>query len=126
MSAASQYLLLFYRSEEAWDEMPEAERKSMVGEYFAIVEELRARGSYVTGEPLQPVTTATTVRVREDDVVMTDGPFAETKEQLGGYFLIEAASLAEACEWAGKVPAARYGSVEVRPVVPARVAVEAG
>jgi hypothetical protein len=126
MSAAAQYLLLFYRSEESWDEMPDAEQKAIVGEYFALVDELQARGGYVTGAPLQSVATATTVRVREDEVVMTDGPFAETKEQLGGYFLIEAASLAEACEWAAKAPAARYGSVEVRPVVPAPVAVEAG
>jgi hypothetical protein len=121
MSAAGQYLLLFYRPEADWDELTEAERKAIVGEYFALVDELRAKGSYVTGAPLQPVTTATTVRVREDEVVMTDGPFAETKEQLGGYFLIEAGSLEEACAVAGKVPAARYGSVEVRPVVPARV-----
>jgi len=126
MSAAGQYLLLFYRPEESWDELPEEDRKAIVGEYFALVEDLRVKGCYVTGAPLQSVTTATTVRVRDDEVVMTDGPFAETKEQLGGYFLIEAESLEEASAVAARVPAARFGSVEVRPVVPARVAVEAG
>jgi hypothetical protein len=126
MTAATQYLLLFYRSEDDWDAMSEEEHKTIVGEYLALHEELREKGIWVAGAPLQSITTATTVRVRDDEVVMTDGPFAETKEQLGGYFLIEAASPAEAREWAAKVPAARYGSVEVRPVVSARVAVEAG
>jgi hypothetical protein len=126
MSAPGQYLLLFYRPEEALDELPDEERKAIIGEYVALGDELRAKGSYVTGAPLQSVTTATTVRIRDDEVVMTDGPFAETKEQLGGFFLIEAASLDEASAVAARVPAARFGSVEVRPVVPARVAVEAG
>jgi hypothetical protein len=126
MSASGQYLLLFYRPEQAWNELSEEERNSIGGEYNALHEELREKGIWVTGAPLQSVTTATTVRVRDDEVVMTDGPFAETKEQLGGYFLIEAGSLEEASAVAARVPAARYGSVEVRPVVPARVAVEAG
>ena len=121
MSAAGHYLLLFYRLEDDWDGLSDEERKTITGEYFALVDELRSNGTYLTGAPLQSVTTATTVRVREDEVVMTDGPFAETKEQLGGYFLIEAGSLEEASAIAARVPAARYGSVEVRPVVPARV-----
>jgi hypothetical protein len=121
MSAAGQYLLLFYRPESDVEEMSEEERRANVGEYMALAEELRARGRYLTGAPLQPVATATTVRVRDDEVIMTDGPFAETKEQLGGYFLVEAGSLEEACAVAGRVPAARYGAVEVRPLVPARV-----
>jgi hypothetical protein len=121
VSPAAQYLLLFYRPEDSVAALSEEERKATVGEYFALAEELRAKGSYVTGAPLQPVATATTVRIRDDEVVMTDGPFAETKEQLGGYFLIEAGSLEEACAVAARVPAARFGSVEVRPLVPARV-----
>src|SRR5204863_9684263 len=126
MSASGRYLLLFYRPEQDWDELPEEERNSVVREYLALHEELREKGVWVTGAPLQSVTTATTVRVRDDEVVMTDGPFAETKEQLGGFFLIEAGSLEEASAVAARVPAARFGSVEVRPVVPARVTVEAG
>jgi hypothetical protein len=126
MSAAEQYLLLFYRTEDDWDRLSDEERKAMMGEYLALVDELRSNGSYVTGAPLQSVTTATTVRVRDDELVMTDGPYAETKEQLGGYFLIEAGSLEEASAVAARVPAARYGSVEVRPVVPARVEATAG
>ena len=120
MSAAGQYLLLFYRSEDEVAALSEEERKAIVGEYFALADELRTKGGYVTGAPLQPISTATTVRIRDDEIVMTDGPFAETKEQLGGYFLIEAGSLEEACTVAARVPAARLGSVEVRPVVPAR------
>jgi hypothetical protein len=80
---------------------------------------MRDHGVYVAGAPLRPTTTATTVRVRGDDKqLVTDGPFAETKEQLGGYFLIEVDSDEEARAWAAKVPAARYGSVEVRAVLP--------
>jgi hypothetical protein len=126
MSAPSQYLLLFYRAEQAWNAKPEEERKEIVREFYGLVDEIGAKGQYVTGAPLQPVATATTVRVREDEVVMTDGPFAETKEQLGGFFLIGAGSLEEATAWAARVPSARYGSVEVRPVVPVRVEATAG
>jgi hypothetical protein len=126
MSAAAQYMLLFYRPEDAWDVLPEEQRKEIYSEFFALVDDLRKKGSYVTGAPLQPIATATTVRVRDDEVVMTDGPFAETKEQLGGFFLIEAGSFEEATAVAARVPSARYGTVEVRPLVPARVAVEAG
>jgi hypothetical protein len=126
MTAAQQYLLLIYRDEQTWDDMSEEERAGMVREYFALADDMRAKGSYVTGAPLRPVATATTVRVRDGETVVTDGPFAETKEQLGGYFLIEASSFAEACDWAAKIPAARYGSVEVRPVVSVRAEVTAG
>jgi len=120
MSAAGQYLLLFYRPERDVEEMSQEERQANVREYMALAEELQGKGAYVTGAPLQSVTTATTVRVRDDEVVMTDGPFAETKEQLGGYFLIEAGSIEEATAVAARAPAARFGAVEVRPVVPAR------
>jgi hypothetical protein len=126
VTAAGQYVLLFYRPEQDVDDLPEDDRKAIVGEYVALVEDLRAKGAYVTGAPLQSVATATTVRVRAGEVVITDGPFAETKEQLGGFFLIQADSPAEACAVAARVPAARSGSVEVRPVVPAPVEARSG
>jgi hypothetical protein len=118
-----QYLLLLYSDEQWRDKLPDRERVALTREYYALTADLRGQGAYVTGAPLRPTTTATTVRVRADELVVTDGPFAETKEQLGGFFLIEADSIAEARAWAAKVPAARFGSVEVRPViaVPAEV-----
>jgi hypothetical protein len=113
-----QYMLLIYNDERAWAALDEEERNTIVGEYFALSEELRAAGAYVAGAPLQATDTASTIRVRDGDQLVTDGPFAETKEQLGGYFLIDADSDDEARDWAAKIPAARYGSVEVRPVLP--------
>src|SRR5207237_2321103 len=115
-----QYLLLIYNDEQAWASRPEDERDAIVRQYLELAQELRERGSYLGGAPLRPTTTATTVRVRDGEQVVTDGPFAETKEQLGGFFLIEAGSAEEAAAWAAKVPAARYGAIEVRPVVPVR------
>ena len=126
MTAAAQYLLLFYNDEQAWADRSDAERNAIVGEYMALADELRKRGEYVTGAPLRPTSASTTVRVRDGEQVVTDGPFAETKEQLGGFFLIEAASFAEACAVATRVPAARYGSVEVRRLVPVPAGVPAG
>ena len=122
-TATGNHILLFYSDEQVTSARPEEERKAVVEGYRALAEELERRGEYVAGAPLKPVATATTVRVVDGEPVVTDGPFAETKEQLGGFFLIEAASLDEACEWAAKVPAASYGSVEVRPIwpVPAEV-----
>ena len=117
MTDTREYILLFYYDEQVAVDRPEDERKEVVAAYQALAEELERRGQYVAGAPLKPVATATTVRVRDGEQVLTDGPFAETKEQLGGFFLIEAPSFEAACEWAAKVPAARYGSVEVRPVV---------
>ena len=118
MSAEPQYLLLFYSDEEEWAHRSDEDRGAVVQQYFEVIDEIRRQGGYITGAPLKPTSTATTVRVRDGEPVVTDGPFAETKEQLGGFFLIEAPSFEAACEWAAKVPAARYGSVEVRPVMP--------
>jgi hypothetical protein len=112
-----QYMLLIYDDEQAWATMPEAERNDLYGEYGALTNALRERGALVAGDQLQPTAAATTVRIRTGDQLVTDGPFAETKEQLGGYYLIEAESLDEALEWAAKIPSARYGSIEVRPLV---------
>ena len=89
----------------------------MYQEYAAVSEELARRGMMIDGAELQPTAAATTVRVRDGRALVTDGPFAETKEQLGGYFVIECESLDEAIEAAGKLPTARHGSIEVRPLV---------
>jgi hypothetical protein len=116
-----QYALLIYDDEKAWETMSEEERNAIYGEYFAYTNELRASGGYIDGNPLQPTAAATTVRVRNGEQVVTDGPFAETKEQLGGYYVIEAESVDDALAWAAKIPGARYGSIEVRPVLPVGV-----
>jgi hypothetical protein len=110
-------LLLLYNDEAAWARLSDEERNGIRQEYFALADELRENGAYVGGAPLHPTTNSTTVRVRDGEELVTDGPFAETKEQLGGYFLLDVDSDAEARAWAAKVPAARYGSVEVRPVL---------
>jgi hypothetical protein len=83
---------------------------------FAFAEELRGSGHFVAGQALQPIDTATTIRVRNGQMSLTDGPFAETKEQLAGFYMIEAKDLNEAIHWASRIPPARYGSIEVRPV----------
>jgi hypothetical protein len=121
-----EYMLLIYTDEKRWASLADDERNAIIGEYYALTNELRDHGSYVTGAPLQPTTTASTVRIRDEERFVTDGPFAETKEQLGGYFLIEADSDDEAHAWAAKIPAARYGSVEVRPVLPVGAEAPAG
>ena len=112
-----QYLLMIYDPEKAWPEMPEGERNKMFGEYMQLTKELKASGSFIAGDALQPTKTATTVRVREGKTTLTDGPFAETKEQLGGYYLIEAKDLDEATKIAARIPSARFGSIEVRPIM---------
>ena len=109
-----QYMLLIYGSDDAWAEMPEDERAAQYEEYGKISQLSSVRG----GAELQPATTATTIRVRDGETLTTDGPFAETKEVLGGYYLLEADDLDEALEVAARIPAARNGgAIEVRPVV---------
>jgi hypothetical protein len=112
-----QYLCLVYDDESAWEKMPRAEAEKIFGEFHAYTESIRKSGHYVGGNALQPTRTATTVRVRQGKVATTDGPFAETKEQLGGYYLVEARDLNEAIQVAARIPGARLGSVEVRPVM---------
>jgi hypothetical protein len=112
-----QYMCLIYDDESSWGSMPEDERNTVFSEYGAFTEAIKESGNYVAGEALQPTSTATTVRVREGETLVTDGPFAETKEQLGGYYLVEAKDVDEALKIAGRIPSARYGSIEVRPVV---------
>ena len=103
------YLCLVYLSQENWSACPDAT-------CFAFAEQLAASGRMLAAEPLHPVGTATTVRVRNSQMSMTDGPFAETKEQLAGFYLIDAKDLNEAVAVASKIPPAQYGSIEVRPV----------
>jgi hypothetical protein len=110
------YMLLIYHPESAWGEMTEERRQGMYAEYGRFTQEIMASGHYVGGSELHPVATATSVRVRDGQQLAIDGPFAETKEQLGGYYLIEAANLDEAIGIAGRIPSARVGTVEVRPL----------
>jgi hypothetical protein len=110
-------MCLIYDDETIWTSMPESESKAVMGEYFAFTESIKESGNYVAGDALQPTATATTVRVRNGETLVTDGPFAETKEQLGGYYLIEAKDVDEALAIAQRIPSARYGSIEVRPLM---------
>ena len=110
------YLCLIYSDESQFATMSKSEGDALMGEYFAFTEAIRKSGHFVAGEALQPVHTATTVRIRNGRVATTDGPFAETKEQLGGFYLIEAKDLNDAIQVASRIPAARTGSVEVRPI----------
>src|SRR3712207_2671600 len=111
------YLCLIYENEKGWAEMPKEQADAAMGEYFAFTDDIKKSGQYVAGDALHPTHTATTVRVRNGKTLTTDGPFAETKEQLGGYYLIDAKDLDEAIQVASKIPSARWGSVEIRPVV---------
>jgi hypothetical protein len=111
------YLCLIYGDEKLWQTMSKEEADAEMAEYFAFTDGIRAAGQYVAGEALQPVATATTIRIRDGKMTTTDGPFAETKEQLGGFYLIEARDLNEAIQVAAKIPSVRIGSVEVRPIV---------
>jgi hypothetical protein len=113
----AQYMLLIYDAESTWASMSEEEQEQVMGEYVAYTEELRASGAFVSGDALQPVGTARSVRVRDGERTVTDGPFSETKEILGGYYLVDVQSEEEALAWATKVPSARWGTIEVRPVV---------
>jgi hypothetical protein len=111
------YLCLIYEDEKGWEKLPKDQADAMMGEYFAFTDGIKKSGQYVGGEALQPTQTATTVRVRNGKVSTTDGPFAETKEQLGGYYLINAKDLNEAIQVASRIPSARWGEVEVRPIM---------
>lgn len=113
------YLLLIYTSEA--DEVKRfpspADGEAVMAEYFAYTQAIQKSGKFAGGEALQPTATATTVRVRDGKTQTTDGPFAETKEQLGGYYMVDAKDLDEAISWAARIPGARWGSVEVRPIM---------
>ena len=109
-----QYMLLIYLDENA---LSESERAKCYAESAQFARELSASGQYLTASPLHPTATATSLRVRDGKRLVTDGPFAETREQLGGYYLIDVPDLDQAIEIAGKIPAGKWGTVEIRPVV---------
>jgi hypothetical protein len=111
------YLLMIYGDESASAKQSIEEQRNVMGAYFGFTEAVRNAGAYQGGEALHPTATATTVRVTDGKTITTDGPFAETKEQIGGYYLLECKNLDEAIQWASKVPGAAHGSVEIRPVV---------
>ena len=113
-----QYLLMIYGNEAQWDKLGAPERDTILQEYGVFTQSIVQSGHYLGGNELNTTSTATTVRVRDKKQVVTDGPFAETKEQLGGYYLIEAKDLDDALAVAARIPSARWGSIEVRPIVP--------
>ena len=112
-----QYLLLIYRNEAQQGRMAPADYQKLLAEYTAYTQSIVQSGHFKAGDGLQPTSTATTVRVRDGKTMTTDGPFAETREQLGGYYLVEAKDLNAAIELAARIPGAREGSIEVRPVM---------
>jgi hypothetical protein len=112
-----QYILLIYNDETKEPKPGDANRAEVFREYGQFTESIRQSGNLVAGAPLQPTTTATTVRVRDGKRLVTDGPFAETREQLGGYYLVEAKNLDDAIAMAARIPGARWGSIEVRPIL---------
>jgi hypothetical protein len=112
-----QYLLLIYQNEAEMDAASEAATKQMQNEYRSFTQSIIQGGQFKAGDALKRTATATTVRVRNGKTMTTDGPFAETREQLGGYYLVEAKDLDEAIALAARVPSAKFGSIEVRPVM---------
>ncbi|MGQ0538446.1 MAG: YciI family protein [Gemmatimonadaceae bacterium] len=111
------YMCLIYENESDWAKLSESEQGEVFGAYTVFTDSIKQSGHYVAGEALEPTNTATTVRVRSGKSQTTDGPFAETREQLGGFYVIEAKDLDEALAIAARIPSARNGSVEVRPVI---------
>jgi hypothetical protein len=112
-----QYLLMIYRNEAEIGGMTAAERQKVQADYGAFTQSIIQSGNFKAGDGLQPTTTATTVRVRDGKTLTTDGPFAETREQLGGYYLVDAKDLDTALGIAARIPCAKSGSIEVRPVM---------
>jgi len=111
-----QYLLLIYDAEQTLAKMPPADMQKLHDDYMRFTQEIVQSGHHRGGNALQPVSTATTIRTRNGKTATTDGPFAETREQLGGYYLIEAPNLDEALKIGARIPSARTGSIEVRPI----------
>jgi hypothetical protein len=111
-----QYMALIYGDEELWDALPDEERQEIYSRYLSLSEEAQKAGVLAGGDELGPTRAATTVRVRGDETLVTDGPYAELKEALGGYFLFECDTIDEALDWAARIPSAEHGAVEVRPV----------
>jgi hypothetical protein len=112
------YLLLIHDDEKAFMGLSDTDRQAIYAEYRKFSEDIAASGNYVSGSELQPTSSATSVKVRGGKRLVTDGPFAETREQLGGYYLVEAKDLDEAIGLAARIPSARTGTIEVRPLAP--------
>ena len=110
------FMALIHADETVWETFPDADREAAYAQYRAFADEARAAGVLVGGDELAPTHDATTVRVRNDETLVTDGPYTEVKEALGGFFVLECGSLDEALAYAAKIPGADHGSVEVRPV----------
>lgn len=110
------YIMLIYQNEPQWNAIDETERQQIYHEYRSLREDLLSSGKFVAGSQLQPIGTATSIRVRDGKELVTDGPFAETHEHLGGFFLVEARDLDEAMKIAARIPSARMGTIEVRPL----------
>jgi len=111
------YLLLIYDREQDWKKLTEPEQGQIYAEYMKFSQDITESGNYISGAQLHPVASATSVRIRDNEQLVTDGPFAETHEQLGGFYLIEAKDLDEAISLASRIPSARFGTIEVRPLV---------
>lgn len=112
-----QYMLLIHGDESMWGRMTPEEGNALMGAYLAYTESMKSSGAFVSGEPLQPAATGTLVRVQDGKPQVLDGPYAETKEQLGGFYVIDVPSLDAAIEWAARCPGASHGTMEVRPVM---------
>jgi len=112
------YMLLIYTDPAVDAAQPPEAGDALMGEYYAFTQKIVASGELISGEPLQGIETATSVRVRDGEQLNTDGPLAETKEQLAGYYIVDVETLDEALAWAAKIPGARIGTIEVRPLMP--------
>lgn len=112
-----QFLCLIYEAESLMAAQSDEEKGQIFQEYMTYTDDIKSSGHFVAGDALEPTSTATTIRIRNGERVITDGPFAETKEQLGGYYLLECDSLDEAIEQASRIPSAKLGSIEVRPIM---------
>jgi hypothetical protein len=110
------YAVLIYSDERIWEKLTPAEQMEVVGRYQTVSEDLKKRGQFVVGEPLDATATSSTVRVRDGKTLVTDGPFAETKEQLGGFYVVDVPDLDAALAIAARLPTAAVGSIEVRPI----------
>jgi hypothetical protein len=118
MEVQVKYTLLIFEDEKnGWGKLSASEQQAFFGEYKTFTEEIRKAGKYVAGQQLQPTSAATSVRVRDGKRLVTDGPFAETREQLGGFYILDAENLDEAIALASRIPSARLGTIEIRPVV---------
>jgi len=111
------YMMLIYGQEGGFGDMPEDQQQAVLKSWFDYTEDMEKAGVLLAGDALQPTASATSLRVRDGKTLTTDGPFAETKEQLGGYYLMEVPSLDEALDWAARCPGAPFGTIEVRPVM---------